>query len=37
MAVTFRRIAGAVRQGGKLVPLEEGEPVPPPETSEPGP
>ncbi len=28
MAITFKRVAGAVRQDGKLVPLEDGEPVP---------
>lgn len=30
MAVTIRRVAGGLRQDGKLVPLEDGQPVPPP-------
>lgn len=28
MAITFKRVAGAVRQEGMLVPLEDGQPVP---------
>lgn len=31
MAIEFKRIAGAVRQDGKLIPLQEGEKAPPPE------
>lgn len=30
MAVQLKRIAGAVRQGGKLIPLYDGDPVPEP-------
>jgi len=30
MAVTAKRIAGAVRKDGKLIPLSDGEALPPP-------
>lgn len=30
MAVQIKRLAGAVRQEGRLVPLLDGEPLPPP-------
>lgn len=33
MAVRPKRIAGAVRKDGKLIPLADGEPLPPPEPS----
>lgn len=35
MAIEFKRIAGAVRQDGKLIPLVEGEALPPPPPPEP--
>lgn len=34
MAVEMKRIAGAVRRDGKLVPIVEGEPLPPPDAEE---
>lgn len=30
MAVQMKRIGGGVRQGGKLIPLSDGEALPPP-------
>jgi hypothetical protein len=36
MAISFKRIAGAVRQDGKLVPLDDGESMPEP-SEEPSP
>jgi hypothetical protein len=33
MALRPKRIAGAVRKDGRLVPIEEGEAVPPPKDS----
>lgn len=30
MAVQLKRIAGAVRHDGKLVPIADGDPLPPP-------
>lgn len=35
MAIQFRRIAGAVRQNGRLVPFDDGEAVPEPPLPEP--
>lgn len=37
MAIEFKRIAGAVRQDGKLIPIMDGEQVPAPKPSPPEP
>ena len=36
MAVSVKRVAGAVRQDGKLIPLSDGEALPPPQAPDGG-